>query len=141
MANQEVQSILADIRAMTAEVRAETAGIREQRKADDKKWAEAEEKIAAQRRAGEAGRDWQVLQQRIDAKQTTTEDILSGVDTSKEARAVRGVISKDVIPKVRSQFAEALQSDELADELAEMRAAQQDLAAAMKPPTSPDERP
>ena len=50
---------------------------------------EAEEAFAAQARAGTLGREWQVLQGRIDLNLTTREAVLSGEDDSVEAAFVR----------------------------------------------------
>ncbi|PRB18431.1 hypothetical protein [Microbacterium sp. MYb62] len=50
---------------------------------------DAEEAFAAQARAGALGREWQVLQGRIDLNLTTREAVLSGEDDSVEAAFVR----------------------------------------------------
>ena len=50
---------------------------------------DAEEAFAAQARAGMLGREWQVLQGRIDLNLTTREAVLSGEDDSVEAAFVR----------------------------------------------------
>lgn len=60
----------------------------------DAQLGEERENLAQRRRNGECGADWQVLQQRIDMRQTTERDIISGVDKSKEARAVRAQMTK-----------------------------------------------
>ncbi|GAA1776268.1 hypothetical protein [Leucobacter iarius] len=56
--------------------------------------AKLNEQIAEARRSGEHGRDWQVLQQRIDLGQTSEFQIVQGLDFSAEARAVRAAMGK-----------------------------------------------
>lgn len=70
--------------------------IAEKRKEIDEKGAQVEamrvkqsERLAVQRRNGECGRAWQVLQQRIDLGETTERDVYSGVDDSPEAQQAR----------------------------------------------------
>lgn len=126
-----IGELLAQVRAMTAEVDAATAAQREARKADAQANAKALQELAAKRRAGELGRDWQVLQQRIDMNQTTQDDILNGVDLSAEAKAVRLQIQRDVIPRARAQFADAMNSEELATHLDDLHRAQDDLKDAL----------
>lgn len=80
---------IAQLQAATARLSERTSALaaaREQReaarKAEDVKTAEA-------RRRGEHGRDWQVLQQRIDLGQTSEFAVIQGLDSSVEARSVR----------------------------------------------------
>lgn len=51
--------------------------------------AEADEAFAAQARQGVLGREWQVLQGRIDLNLTTRDAVMSGEDDSVEAQLVR----------------------------------------------------
>lgn len=51
--------------------------------------ASYEESFAARARSGELGREWAVLQGRIDLGETTLEAIMTGVDDSAEAQTVR----------------------------------------------------
>ena len=60
----------------------------------DAQMADEREDLYDRRRKGECGADWRVLQQRIDMRQTTERDIISGVDKSKEARAVRAQMTR-----------------------------------------------
>lgn len=80
---------IAQLQAATVRLKERTSALaaaREQReaarRAEDMKTAEA-------RRRGEQGRDWQVLQQRIDLGQTSEFAVIQGLDTSVEARAIR----------------------------------------------------
>ncbi len=72
------------------------ADIAEKQKEIDKKGAQIEamraeqtERLAVQRRNGECGRAWQVLQQRIDLGETTEHAVYSGADDSPEAQQAR----------------------------------------------------
>lgn len=130
--NQELQSMLDQVRQATAEVQAATREQRDAREQDRKEHAKEDDAIASKRRNGEMGRDWQTLQQRIDMNKTTFSDIVSGVDLSDEARRVRKLIQTEVLPRARGQFAEAMGADDFAAEADGLRQAQQDLAAAMR---------
>ncbi len=127
----DLHEMLEEVRALTSEVSAATAAQREQRLAERAQHANKDDELAAKRRNGEMGRDWQVLQQRIDMNQTTLDDVLNGVDTSKEARAVRLVIQRDLIPRARQQFAEAMKSEELEVPLQQLHTAQAELQEAL----------
>lgn len=70
-------------------VRQQAAELATQRKKRVTQAAANQAEILDQRRKGEHGRDWQVLQQRIDLGQTTEFDVVQGLDLSNEARAVR----------------------------------------------------
>ncbi|WP_058594398.1 hypothetical protein [Leucobacter chromiiresistens] len=97
---------IAQLQAATAQLDARTralAAAREQREA-----ARADEarKTAEARRRGEHGRDWQILQQRIDLGQTSEIAVIQGLDVSAEARAVRKAMSV-TLGQVVDQAAEA----------------------------------
>ncbi|GAA2190047.1 MULTISPECIES: hypothetical protein [Leucobacter] len=85
---------IAQLQAATAQLDARTramAAAREQREAARRDEAV---KTAEARRRGEHGRDWQILQQRIDLGQTSEFAVLQGLDLSTEARAVRTAMGK-----------------------------------------------
>ena len=126
--NAEFQQLLSEVRAATAEIQAATRAQRESNAAERAARADDDKKLADKRRDGDYGRDWQVLQQRVDMNRTTLEDILSGVDKSNEARAVRTIIERDVIPRAREEYAAALASDDLAGDVDNLKRAQQELA-------------
>ena len=97
---------IAQLQAATAQLDARTralAAAREQREA-----ARADEarKTAEARRRGEHGRDWQILQQRIDLGQTSEIAVIQGLDVSAEARAMRKAMSV-TLGQVVDQAAEA----------------------------------
>ena len=73
------------------------------------------------RRKGESGKAWQILQQRIDMRQTTENDNISGIDKSSEARGVRAGMAK-TIGKLKQAMEEARHDDdsELGAELRKM---------------------
>ncbi|QIM19341.1 hypothetical protein G7066_13550 [Leucobacter coleopterorum] len=77
------------LRQATARVEARTAALASERRRREDESAKRQGALIEQRRKGEHGRDWQVLQQRIDLGQTTEFDIVQGIDLSNEARAVR----------------------------------------------------
>ena len=85
---------IAQLQVATAQLDARTramAAAREQREAARRDEAV---KTAEARRRGEHGRDWQILQQRIDLGQTSEFAVLQGLDLSTEARAVRTAMGK-----------------------------------------------
>ncbi len=129
--NQELQAMLAEVRQATAEVQAATREQKEARAADQEAHAATDKEQAAKRRNGDEGRDWQVLQQRIDMNKTTMSDILTGVDVTEEARRVRAHIQRDVLPRMRAQFAEAMATEDVAATVSGLREAQEGLAAAL----------
>jgi hypothetical protein len=55
------------------------------------------ERISGERRTGEHGQSWQVLQQRIDVRQTTEADIYAGIDLTPEAQEVRALLKQNLI--------------------------------------------
>lgn len=73
------------------------------------------------RRKGESGKAWQILQQRIDMRQTAENDIISGIDKSPEARGVRAGMVK-TMRKLKQAMEEARHDDnsELGAELCKM---------------------
>lgn len=73
------------------------------------------------RRKGESGKAWQILQQRIDKRQTTENDTISGIDKSPEAREVRAGMVK-TMRKLKQAMEEARRDDnsELGAELRKM---------------------
>lgn len=74
--------------------------------------AEAEEKRAKAARAGELGADWQKVQQRIDLKTTTLEDVFTGRDDSPEARALLGAARAKITEVSQELDREAEDSEE-----------------------------
>lgn len=117
----EVQAAIdAAIAANTATLEAETDRFERERPERD----ESMDAMAEERRSGRAGRDWQVVQQRIDLGQTTFEDVVSGVDQSDEATAAREQLAAQ-LPAARTRFVEAFDDPEeeaAVDELARSRA-------------------
>ena len=133
--------LVADVDGMRAEVAAEA--VEERRRAADRRAG-----IEDARRSGEHGRDWQVLQQRIDLHETTESDILFGLDHSSEARAVRRVVGEN-LAQVRTAYRQQLSDpdEELASSLASLAAVQEELSAVTQrlrllapEPADPDNR-
>lgn len=71
------------------------------------------------RRKGESGKAWQILQQRIDKRQTTENDTISGIDKSPEAREVRAGMVKTM--RKLKQAAEEARHDDNSELGAELR--------------------
>ena len=73
------------------------------------------------RRKGESGKAWQILQQRIDKRQTTENNTISEIDKSPEVREVRAGMVK-TMRKLKQAVEEARHDDnsELGAELREM---------------------
>ncbi|QGQ19852.1 hypothetical protein GC089_12275 [Cellulomonas sp. JZ18] len=65
--------------------------------------ARADEERAQAARSGALGREWQVVQQRVDLGRTTLADVFSGVDTSPQARALRE-LSAQRLAEVHDQW-------------------------------------
>lgn len=126
-----INELLEQVRHLKAEVDAATAQQRHLREEERAARADQEDALATRRRNGELGRDWQVLQQRIDMNRTTLDDVLTGVDTSAEARAVRKTLQQEAIPRARAEFAAAMKSEEAAGHLDDLRDAQAQLQQAL----------
>jgi hypothetical protein len=127
----EMDSILDDMRKSIAEIREKTAVVAASREQDRQQRLKDGDVLATARRAGEHGRDWQVLQQRMDLGQTTLDDILSGVDLSEEAKAVRAEVQK-LLPAAGALFAEALEDGAGTGAVERMQQAQAQLAEALE---------
>jgi hypothetical protein len=127
----EMDSILDDMRKSIAEIREKTAVVAASREQDKQQRLKDGDVLATARRAGEHGRDWQVLQQRMDLGQTTLDDILSGVDLSEEAKAVRAEVQK-LLPAAGALFAEALEDGAGTGAVERMQQAQAQLAEALE---------
>lgn len=124
--DDDAEQARADARALIEEIAETRAQLRERAAAKVDANAERRREIEDARRAGEHGRDWQVLQQRIDLRETTQSDILNGLDHSAEARAVRQVAGEG-LARLRTAYRTAVsepdeQLQEQLDELATARA-------------------
>lgn len=119
----QMREAMGEIDAMTKEGEAQFAA--ERASLDD-----AMEGLAEERRAGRAGHDWQVLQQRIDLRETTLDDIVGGLDQSDEAVAVRKEMSAS-LPGLRSEYIDALEDPARAGSLAEAERAQAELSKSL----------
>jgi hypothetical protein len=121
-------AILADAASFVAEIERERAVVARESAEADRRGAERLAEVEDARRRGDHGRDWQVLQQRIDLRETTMSDIVDGLDHSTEARAIRTVIGEH-FAMIRDSYT-ALMSDpdeELAAALAELARAREGL--------------
>lgn len=127
MVGDEIADALAEIRAVTAQVRQATdesrAALAQQKKDD----APVEAAMEKERRAGTHGRDWQILQERIDMKRTTLDDILMGVDHSAEAEAVRRQAEKGLV-EGRAVALAAIGEEDQTGQLDDLKRAQAELA-------------
>ena len=102
---------LADMRAAMARIEEMTREGEAQFAAEKPGFDEAMKSLEEERRTGAAGRDWQILQQRIDLRETTLDDIVGGMDLSEEAEAVRQQMSS-ALPGLRSKYIEVLEDPE-----------------------------
>lgn len=123
------QETIARMREATQALAAETERMREQREAKQRERERAEEEVREGRRRGEHGKDWQVLQQRIDLGQTTEFDVIQGLDLSSEARAVRKQMGEDI---GRVADARAEDSDGPVELPLELHEAQEALVATLR---------
>jgi len=131
MSSSNVADSIARIERAAETNRAFAENARSRRAIENAKGGEARDLQAAARRAGEHGRDWQTLQQRIDLRKTTLSDIVSGVDLSDQARVVRQEMVKK-IPEARKQFAESSEAEQASPEFMKLREAQEGLARAIE---------
>lgn len=129
--DEDLSAFLAEIQAATAEIAAETRQVAAETAAAQRDGAEAEEAAAQARRSGEHGRDWQTLQQRIDLGRTSLDDIVSGVDPSREAEAVRRTMAER-LAEGREVFRSIVDEEEQAGELDELHRAQSELARTLE---------
>ncbi|UOE43951.1 hypothetical protein [Agromyces larvae] len=127
LTSSEFESLLAELAEATAEIERETRAQRDAFRAQRDADRERDDAAAAARRNGEHGRDWQVLQQRIDLSRTTLADIVNGVDDSDEARQVRRVMQRG-LPEARQQFADLAADEQQADAVRGIGEAQAELA-------------
>jgi len=83
MTNQREEQLISQLEGMIADL----DRVAEQSQRED---AERDEQRAEAARSGELGRDWQDVQRRIDAGQTTLVDVFSGRDESPAAVRLLG---------------------------------------------------
>jgi DNA-binding transcriptional MerR regulator len=138
MTDSTFESDLADIRRFIEELGAERAEIQRQTAEARQARATEEEELAEKRRAGELGRDWQVLQQRIDMRTTTVDDIVNGLDHSPEARAVRAMAGTN-LAAVRDAYAAQVNDPNgpLSDAVGRLEEAQRRLARTLAAASDP----
>lgn len=114
----DVRRFIDELGAERVEIQQQTAAARDARRAED-------EEAAAQRRSGAMGREWQVLQERIDMRMTTVEDIVNGVDLSDEARSVRSLAATNLASVREAYIADVRDQDApLGQAVEELSAAQ-----------------
>lgn len=118
---EEIRSFIGTLRQDTDEARQRVEALKSARRSQAGELAEA-------RRSGLHGRDWQVLQQRIDMRQTTAEDIFNGLDHSAEARRVRQTLSGN-LTRVREEYEGLANQPDgpLSEVLADLQRTQQNL--------------
>jgi len=130
LGDPEVETVLAEIRATIAEINGETGEIREKRVAEAAEGRKTDDELAAKRRHGDEGRDWQVVQQQIDLGKTTLSDVITGVDLSREARAIRERMQK-LLPAARAQFAAIVEDGEAVGEFSGIESSRAELERAV----------
>ncbi|GIG27310.1 hypothetical protein [Cellulomonas denverensis] len=116
--DEDINEALAQMREFTAELQAQNQRDRE---AFDRRDRTADEQAAEARRRGESGPAWQRIQQRIDLRQTTLEDVMGGIDQSPEARQVRATLSQELGRVDRSTLVD---DEELQEQIAVTQQAQ-----------------
>jgi len=123
----DIEAGLAEMRAAMDEIDAMTKEGEAQFAAERRSFDESLDAIAEARRKGEEGRNWQILQQRIDLRETTLDDIVGGLDLSDEAEAVRKEMSA-ALPDLRAKYLDALEAPANEGGVAEAERAQAALA-------------
>lgn len=116
------EETIEQLRQATKRVAAQTSELREAREAREREHVVKAKAAAEARRRGDSGKDWQVLQQRIDLGQTTEFDILQGFDLSPEARAVRKQMGEDIGKIADERAKEVGEGAELPPSFAEAQA-------------------
>lgn len=129
--NEQIQQQVARLRAETDQIRAAKKSVDAESARARQQAAAKETRMADKRRAGELGRDWQLVQQRIDLRQTTMHDVIRGVDTSDAAASVRRSLAEK-LPEARQVFADATTADDAAEALNSLAEVQQALAHALR---------
>lgn len=121
MASQGFDDFMEQLRRANENIAKARAEVAEIKKETDKENARISSQLEECRRKGESGKAWQILQQRIDMRQTTENDIISGIDKSPEAREVRAGMVK-TMRKLKQAMEEARHDDnsELGAELRKM---------------------
>jgi hypothetical protein len=110
----ERDSALSSIRSMTASIKRDHAAFKEAKRGRD-------EERARQARSGELGPRMQELQRRIDAGETSWDDVVSGRDPHPSAEATREDMRRNL-----DDLSEVLAQDpEVAEQAAETRALQE----------------
>lgn len=95
----EGPDLIAAMEALLGEIEVERA----QAEAEHAEWDRQRAEAA---RNGEMGPEWQTLQRRIDAGQTTVADVMNGTDDSAEATRVRGYADQHT-----TEMAETMRAD------------------------------
>lgn len=121
MASQGFDDFMEQLRRANENIAKARAEVAEIKKETDKENTRISSQLEERRRKGESGKAWQILQQRIDMRQTTENDIISGIDKSPEAREVRAGMVK-TMRKLKQAMEEARHDDnsELGAELRKM---------------------
>ncbi len=130
MPDPEIDAILADMRETMAQIRQETDAVEQQLVKDRLADAATHDAVEKARRNGEHGPEWQAVQQSIDLGKTTLDDVITGVDHSAEAQALRSIMQK-TLPGARAQFAALVDAQEKSGDYSDLQSAQAGLAAAV----------
>ena len=85
MTSAEFEAFMNQMDSLSARLDKQRAKFEKEKVQIDEKIAEKTKELENKRRKGECGRAWQVLQQRIDMGKTCEEDILAGIDKSRDS--------------------------------------------------------
>lgn len=104
----------------------ENARVAAEAKAAEIAYREQEERFAERAREGELGPEWEKLQKRIDAGETTRQRILSGEDSSPEAHVIQQTLRRN-LTKMRQAWEEEREEgrENILDDLDRLRGALQ----------------
>lgn len=86
----------AETAGLVSELRSAASALRQERAAYQREKAERDKERAAERRRGEHGPQLQAVQRRIDAGQTTWDDVVAGRDDHPSAQRVREQIETNL---------------------------------------------
>ncbi|MFZ4842799.1 hypothetical protein [Mycetocola saprophilus] len=90
--NLRLQRLVSAVNSATEEI----DSLQEDIDAEDSAAQDGHEEFARTARRGEAGREWQIIQRRIDRGETTLEGVFSGADDSREAHILKQLAEKNL---------------------------------------------
>lgn len=124
--HRPLDSTIASMMAALSKLQEETDRLAAKVQVEEEAHQENEERFAQRAREGQLGAEWQRLQQRIDAGETTRQKILSGEDSSSEARFIQQTFQQNLTKMRKAWEKEREEGKEtILDDLERLRGALQ----------------